>query len=442
MEIGIGPYTLSKKTKYSRYQLFDTKTGKNISLKSQKILKKIIEDYEYQISNPEECFEIKGDKLISFNIKNAKDIKYVFIPGYIKEIEENAFRNAKIYEINFPDSLTTIKNNAFYGCGFLLNLILPDTINYMGQHAFEKCVNLRNVEFSSSLEKINECAFKYCESLTSIRLPDSISSIKKGGFSYCKNLKDIRWSKNLKEIGKYAFEKCLGLEKIDLPSALLKIEMAAFNECKSLKEVHIPDSVESIGDLAFCRCKSLEYIKLPYNLTSLENGVFSECDNLKNIELPDNISRIAVKAFHKTFAIESVNIPKNLKSVRLPIFTDKNKITCLTINHNLNMLEGVMIDENKRPNAYNADLITMSHINKLVITSNVDFIEPYLFKLSGENIEKIDYLGTKEQFEIFRSKNKQLFDKCLINVKDINFVKKERSPEDLIYEENLIVSEY
>ena len=67
-----------------------------------------------------------------------------------------------------------------------------------------------------------------CHNITSIVLPDSIESIGRHAFSHCATLKSIDIGDGVTSIGEYAFYKCYSLEEIIIGKSLKQIEKEAF----------------------------------------------------------------------------------------------------------------------------------------------------------------------------------------------------------------------
>lgn len=109
---------------------------------------------------------------------------------------------------------------------------------------------------------IAENGFQYASNLKEIVLPDSIESIGNNAFWGCSSLKalsnsadelfegQIRLPANCKTVGSAAFMDCNLIDYIVLNSALTTIGEHAFASCQ-LNEVYIPQSVTSIGNAAF-----------------------------------------------------------------------------------------------------------------------------------------------------------------------------------------------
>lgn len=369
MEITIGPYKISQRTEYSKIQIYDIKQNKNITNENTDLMEKILEDYSKQLDDPGKYFDIEDDALV--RVKEAvkyDDIKYLFVPDRITMIKEDAFRYQNVEMVKLPCSIRTIEQFAFYGS-----------------------FSLKTINIENSVEEIKEYCFHRCEKLESIKLP------------------------NIKVLANGIFANCQNLNEVILPDGLNLISSIAFDECVSLKKITIPNTVITVGEYAFRDCKNLEYIKLSENLEKIESGAFSCCGSLKEIILPDSVCELCNAVFYRAFSLKSINIPKNLNCIGWRPFLNSG-INTLIFNHNLEKLQGV--------NRYNVpcDLIEGSNIDKLIISDNATIITPRAVGVSGGQIKKIDYLGTKEQFDKFKENNQQLFN-LLPNLENITFNK-------------------
>lgn len=52
---------------------------------------------------------------------------------------------------------------AFYGCENLRGIRIPESVNSIGQNAFEDCINLEKVYLPDNLVNIYETTFDNCE---------------------------------------------------------------------------------------------------------------------------------------------------------------------------------------------------------------------------------------------------------------------------------------
>lgn len=406
----ISPYKITRRTEYSKLRLFNLKTNEDITKENRDLFEELLDNYEKQVSDPKKYFRINAAVLSNIST-TAKETKYLFVPEETMKISKSTFSNAKFVCVSLPESLQTINDYAFYNCNRLEDLYIPDSVNSIWFGAFEGCKNLKHIRLSNSLSQISGRSFYDCISLSNISFPDSITITGNYVFSGCKNLKNVKLSKNLEELGDATFSGCEKLSHIDLPTSLQKIGKDCFLHCKSLDEVTIPDNVKDVGPRAFSNCTLLSSVKLPKNLEKLETELFAECANLKDIILPDSISTFGSHIFKGTTKLKNINIPKNLSSVGVSPFA-YSSLESLTFDYDLETLD-----------IKNSDLLGCSDIYKLVIDNKVRKIEFNAFRSCGYQIREIDYLGTKEQFEIFKENNSTLIDICLRNLERINFMK-------------------
>ena len=74
-------------------------------------------------------------------------------------------------------SVTSVGNSAFYKCGGLTSITIPNSVTSIGKYTFEGCSGLTSITIPNSVTSVGNSAFKYCSSLTSITIPNSVTSI-------------------------------------------------------------------------------------------------------------------------------------------------------------------------------------------------------------------------------------------------------------------------
>ena len=141
------------------------------------------------------------------------------IPNTITAIGEYAFNHCKtLKQIDVPNSVTTINNEAFLGAG-LTSVTIPNSVTSIGDGAFAGCQSLISIDISNSVTEIGLCAFRYCTSLTSVVIPNSVVVTN----VYEKQSHSWFWG-------------CTNLTKVTLGSGI--VEMAAmFWECPNITSV-------------------------------------------------------------------------------------------------------------------------------------------------------------------------------------------------------------
>lgn len=155
------------------------------------------------------------------------------------------------------DGTTIIVDGLFYGDEVLTSINLPDSVEYIGNMAFEDCINLKKISLPKSLYTLCDETFLGCESLESVELSEVVN-IGVSAFAHCTSLKSIVIPESVNQsIGDSAFLNCTSLEKVTINGDIQLIGAAAFLNCENLKSVNIPKSVGYIGADAFEFCEKL-----------------------------------------------------------------------------------------------------------------------------------------------------------------------------------------
>jgi len=144
----------------------------------------------------------------------------------VTSIGNSAFQFASLTSITIPNSVISLGNYAFYGCGNLTNATIGNSVTNIGISAFRRCNNLANVTIGNNVTSIGNYAFSYCYSLTSISIPDSVTNI-----------------------GYQAFYDCISLISVTIPSKVTSIGDGAFEELPFLTSFYIKGNTPSLGGL-------------------------------------------------------------------------------------------------------------------------------------------------------------------------------------------------
>uniref|UniRef100_A0A7S3Q5T2 Leucine-rich repeat domain-containing protein n=1 Tax=Chaetoceros debilis TaxID=122233 RepID=A0A7S3Q5T2_9STRA len=123
--------------------------------------------------------------------------------------------------------------------------------SYRGDHDERVPSNVSHVIIEESVTTIKEEAFYNCHSLVSVIMGDSVHTIEFAAFSHCRALQFIRLSKTLKVIGIDAFRDCRSLNALFLPSTVNVIQGWSFQYCRSLRFLILPDdfNLSHVGNM-------------------------------------------------------------------------------------------------------------------------------------------------------------------------------------------------
>ena len=115
--------------------------------------------------------------------------------------------------------MTAIGAYAFWHCGSLAEVNIPDDIETIDEGVFCECSSLAHIDIPNSVTSIGRFAFGYCSSLTEIIIPDSVTFIGQCAFGWCDNLKYVKIGRGVTVIEDGAFFNDYTNKKIEIEIA-------------------------------------------------------------------------------------------------------------------------------------------------------------------------------------------------------------------------------
>ena len=222
-----------------------------------------------------------------------------------------------------------IYGEAFYQCGRMESLKLPEGLKFVGERAFAECSSLKDVRLPDSCDTMCEDTFWNCQALQSVHMalvgrydesrllsafldcpalkkisvhPDNPAYAVHAGALYYKDMKAIvrcppmledkvfAVRGGVKAVCPFAFESCRFTE-ITLPDGLVGIGQDAFPGCNNLAAVSIPSSVEVIDDYAFRDCTNLlSVIMNASEMPLMGKDVFPVCTKVVHLPMEREIN--------------------------------------------------------------------------------------------------------------------------------------------------------
>jgi len=178
------------------------------------------------------------------DIKSFDEFQYF---RSVKVIKSSAFAGSSLTSISLPSSITTISENAFFGCGALKSIHIPGAVTSIGTSAFSRCKSLSSISVDGS------------NTVYSSLLSNGL--FKKGpkGYTLVIGCNNTVIPKGVVAIASYAFEDRTGLTSITIPQSVKKIGSYAFSGCSNLANVTIED-LETMGVDAFEECNNLRKV--------------------------------------------------------------------------------------------------------------------------------------------------------------------------------------
>ena len=217
-------------------------------------------------SSEESDYEMDGStgRVLKYN----GTAEYVSVPKTINgvqvvEIGESAFEGCKCKNISLNSAvgLLGIKRKAFANSKDLTTVSIQDSVQIIGDGAFENCTNLSAINIPSGLKSLGASAFLDCKSLKRIDINAPIGMVQDNTFKGCSNLEVVNLiDKGINEIGVNAFSSS-GIKSIGLPGKSFVIDDNAFQDCKSLSQIIVSGSLVRIGKHVFDGCTNLNDIE-------------------------------------------------------------------------------------------------------------------------------------------------------------------------------------
>lgn len=186
----------------------------------------------------------------SYTFQNT-GIQHIRLSKNIRKIGKMAFgqcRYLQTVEFDPEIKLTTIENSTF--CETPIETItIPRSVEVIGVFAFSGCDKLKSIRFDagSALKRLDDGgssrygaggAFSDCTALTDIILPQSLTYIGAGTFNNCTSLQSIALPESVRNIGADAFYQCAALQTITIPKEVTRIGSRAFLGCISLRSFY------------------------------------------------------------------------------------------------------------------------------------------------------------------------------------------------------------
>ena len=300
--------------------------------------------------------------------------------------------NTLVKEIVIPDTVTEIKDSAFYSFEGITSVTIGNGVTIIGYYAFKDCTSLENVYYTGDIEswcgiefydadsnpmyyakkfyinntlvkeivipdivtEIKDCAFYSFEGITSVTIGNGVTSIGDCAFYNCTSLASVAIGSGVTSIGDCAFYNCTSLARVyymgDIES-WCRIEFALI--CANpmiyaknfyinntlVTEIVIPETITEIKYEAFCSFEGITSIIIPDSVTSIGHEAFSGCTSLTSVTIPDSVTSIGDGAFYNCTSLASVTIGNNVTNIGYAAFRGCTGLTSVTIPNSVTRIE-------------------------------------------------------------------------------------------------------
>ena len=315
---------------------------------------------------------------------NNPRLKKVFLPESITTIGEEAFAYCdSLQTINIPSGLTSVGQNIFKSSPQLDTVIwnlrnadlnitplksnkaisvvtIGDSVTTIGEEAFYGCTNLSEVYWGKQLKTIGKSAFS-ASGIRSAILPEGIDSIASSAFSNCSKLKVVSIPSSLRYVNGWdhydnteSFNSSNNIDSVYW-NAYNCVENRPFSSTQNglIRVVAFGNSIKHIPNRFCMSFSNLTNVILPKGLQSIGEEAFEQCKKLSNVEIPDSVTTIGEEAFYGCTNLSKVSLGCTLNSIGKSAFYSK-KLTTVICN--------AIVPPTLGSNAFHTSTITFVYI--------------------------------------------------------------------------------
>ena len=202
-------------------------------------------------------------------------------------------------EIEIPSRLggypvTALAKSALAGKDFT-KVVLPDTLEKIGDYAFSACSQLREITIPASVEALGNGAFTQCDALEEFSIDPTNP--------YLKETNHVIYTADGKTLVAAAGRTD---ERIAVPLTVEKIQSYAFYNCDTLKSITIPGSVRELGEGCFGGCAHLNQVELQDGLEVIGAYCFRDNFDLSVIRIPSTVKQLQAAAFYGDYNLRKI----------------------------------------------------------------------------------------------------------------------------------------
>ncbi len=244
-----------------------------------------------------------------YNLQNTG-----YIPDCVTHMEDGAFSGCQeLQYINIPQKLEYLGGGVFQNCLKLQwnSLPLPNTLKEIGSYVFVPQGGGRVPKFNNvtltlpdGLEKLGAGAFWACGLVGELRIPNKITDIPDDCFGSNGFTGTLILPKGLVSIGESAFENNSFTGELVIPDGVISIKERAFQNAGFSGHLVLPETLIELGPASFAgtgfkgtfelpaeisivkhdllRGSNLERVVLHAGVLDIEYDAF-KCDNLKTV---------------------------------------------------------------------------------------------------------------------------------------------------------------
>ncbi len=300
---------------------------------------------------------------------NKNKVKEIVIPDTVTTLRNYAFYNVPyLTKVDFGDGVTSL-GNYILGYTAVSEVVLPKNLTYVNSYTFANYSSYSN----STIRKfyINDYfnlsyisnLIQYTPNVTAWGArEDSEKYTEVDGELYSKDGKTLCLIKpkysnstytvgeDITGIGDYCFYNNRNINTVVLNDNIKTIGNYAFAYCSNLRNFDFPSSLISIGNYAFVSCGSLTgELVLPEGLTNIGSGAFSSCSGFTgDLVIPDSVTTMGSSAFNSCSGFDgNLVVGNGVETIEGSTFSGANNFKRITIGSGVKRIKSNAFSELK-----------------------------------------------------------------------------------------------
>lgn len=246
----------------------------------------------------------------------------IVLPEGLEYIGDHAFYNVgssytmNIFKVTIPSTLKYLGDGAFSGCTMRQDILLPDEMEYLGAYVFSGCSSLSGeLHIPHGITNIKNDAFYANRSLSGwLEIPGHVEEIKEGAFAGT-GFTGLTINEGVKIIGEKAFAS-LNLDYYVSSSPIL----ARYYSKLFTGDLVLPQSLERTDDYAFAGT-GFNHVYFRNSPEQLPKGLFAYCSELLDtFYIPQKVNHLDKYVFLGCKKLSAIVLPENLLTIDAACF--------------------------------------------------------------------------------------------------------------------------
>lgn len=196
---------------------------------------------------------------------------HIWLSDYCYNMNENGGAGQdKTTKVTEHQNINDHRNEYLTTVNFEMSADAPSNVASIGDYAF---MSLYNTQYKTGM--------------TDIIIPNSVTYLGAGLFECCLKLTNVTFQREtkVKDIRDYAFWCCVDLKEVTLPDGIETIGDCSFQYNFQMTKIELPNTLTTIGDHFLCCNSSLTTLTIPYSVTDIAGACFHGCESLTDVYL-------------------------------------------------------------------------------------------------------------------------------------------------------------